>query len=75
MGIVYKSRDIRLGRVVALKLLSSEPAAAGDRRIRFLSEAQAASALNHPNEDNELLLPLNESTSSVWMRKISGSLE
>lgn len=49
MGEIYKAEDTRLHRVVAIKILS--PAVAGDpeRRKRFLQEAQAASALNHPN--------------------------
>ena len=49
MGDIYKAQDRRLNRFVAIKALS--PASAGDpeRRRRFIQEAQAASALNHPN--------------------------
>ncbi len=49
MGIVYRALDVGLDRPVALKVLPPEALADGDRRKRFLREAQAASALNHPN--------------------------
>ena len=49
MGVVYKAEDTRLERTVALKFLS--PHILGDRndRARFIHEAKAAAALNHPN--------------------------
>ena len=49
MGAVYKAYDEKLHRVVALKLLSPEAVSHEDRRRRFLQEARAASALNHPH--------------------------
>src|SRR5882724_663490 len=49
MGMVYKARDILLNRTAALKFLPADSASADDKRRRFIQEAQAASALNHPN--------------------------
>ena len=49
MGEVYKSRDTRLDRLVAIKVLSSELSASADARDRFEREAQAISHLSHPN--------------------------
>jgi serine/threonine protein kinase len=49
MGIVYKAEDTKLKRTVALKFLPKGLEAHEPERARFLQEAQAASALNHPN--------------------------
>src|SRR5258708_6468864 len=49
MGEVYKGRDPRLGRFVAIKVLAPEKVSDVVRKQRFFQEARAASALNHPN--------------------------
>jgi serine/threonine protein kinase len=49
MGEVYKARDARLDRLVAIKILPHDKTGDEDRKRRFVQEAKAASALNHPN--------------------------
>jgi len=49
MGEVFKARDTRLNRLVAIKVLRGDVVSNASRKQRFIQEAQAASALNHPN--------------------------
>src|SRR5438132_1088459 len=49
MGEVYRARDTRLGRTVAIKVLPDRLAADPERRDRLIREARAAAALSHPN--------------------------
>src|ERR1700740_1294165 len=49
MGEVYRARDTRLGREVAIKVLPAEFARNADRLRRFEQEARAVGLLNHPN--------------------------
>src|SRR5438093_8171688 len=49
MGEVYKGRDTRLDRTVAIKILPADVADRADRRARFETEARAISSLSHPH--------------------------
>ncbi|MGA2263073.1 MAG: protein kinase [Acidobacteriota bacterium] len=49
MGIVYKARDLHLDRFIALKILPPSKVSDPDRKLRFIQEAKASSALNHAN--------------------------
>src|SRR5512132_2490144 len=49
MGEVYRARDSRLGREIAIKVLPAEVASSPDRLARFEREARTVAGLNHPN--------------------------
>ncbi len=49
MGVVYKAKDLRLERWVALKLLTARALESPEQKARFIREARAAAALDHPN--------------------------
>lgn len=57
MGTVYKARDLKLGRVVALKFLSAKLLNSPDAQARFRREAQALSALSHLHTGTPPLRP------------------
>src|SRR5580765_4105466 len=64
MGQVFRARDTRLGRDVAIKVLPDELASEPDRVRRFEQEARAIAALNHPNICQIYdVVPLNDTTS------------
>jgi Tol biopolymer transport system component len=73
MGEVYRARDERLRREVALKVLPSSIAADADRLRRFESEARAASALNHPNIVTVHEIGKSDGTTFMAMELVDGS--
>jgi TolB-like protein/predicted Ser/Thr protein kinase len=80
MGDVYRARDTRLGRTVAIKVLSARVADDPDRRERFMREARAATALSHPNiaalyeigEDHGVLFLVFEYVPGETLRRVIG---
>ena len=65
MGEVYRAKDPRLGREIALKVLPTDVAQDAARRKRFEQEARSASALAHPNIVS--IFDVGESDGSVWI--------
>jgi len=72
MGSVWKAEDTSLGRLVALKTLSSHLAQNEEARERFIREAQAASALNHPNITTVYELVEAEDAHLICMEHVEG---
>jgi serine/threonine protein kinase len=72
MGEVYRARDIRLGREVAIKILPASCSANPERVRRFEQEARASSALNHPNIVSVYDFGTSDSTIYITMELIDG---
>src|ERR1700687_770408 len=72
MGEVYRAKDLRLGRDIAIKLLPDNPVISRERLDRFEQEARSASALNHPNIVTIYELGQVDSTHYIAMELIEG---
>jgi predicted ATPase len=72
MGEVYRARDTRLGRSVAIKILPGNVSLDPERLDRFEQEARSASALNHPNIVTIYALGLDASTHYIAMELVEG---
>ncbi|MGA2922608.1 MAG: protein kinase [Candidatus Sulfotelmatobacter sp.] len=72
MGEVYRARDARLDRMIAIKILPAAFSADNDRLQRFAQEARSASALNHPNIITIYELGQDGSTHYIAMELVEG---
>jgi eukaryotic-like serine/threonine-protein kinase len=72
MGEVWRARDMRLGREVAIKVLPAELSSDRERLRRFEKEARAASALNHPNIVTIYEVGQSDSRFYIAMELVSG---
>ena len=73
MGVVYQARDLHLDRFVALKLLPADKLSDPERKRRFVQEAKAASALNHPNIVHIYDITESEGVPFLAMEYVPGS--
>ena len=72
MGIVYRARDLKLDRDVALKVLPPELVSDPERKRRFVQEAKAAAKLDHPNIATVFEIDEDEGVTFVIMELIRG---
>src|SRR5215470_7733330 len=72
MGEVYRARDTKLSRDVAIKILPTELSSNPDRLRRFEQEAQSASSLNHPDIITIYEIGSYESLSYIAMEYVDG---
>jgi len=72
MGIVYEAEDTKLKRTVALKFLPLELTKDSQAKARFIQEAQAAAALDHPNICSVFEIGESEGTTYIVMPRVKG---
>ncbi len=72
MGVVYKARDAHLDRFVAIKVLPAEKVTDPERKRRFVQEAKAASALNHPSIIHVYDIDQSDGTDFIAMECVVG---
>ena len=72
-AIVYKAQDLKLDRMVAIKFLPSHLSASPDSNARFLQEAKATAALNHPNILNVYEIDEQEDGMFLVMEYLEGT--
>ena len=72
MGEVYKARDARLERFVAIKVLPADKLTDPERKRRFVQEARAASALNHPTSSRSSRRRLRNGVEFLAMELVAG---
>ena len=74
MGEVYLAQDTKLDRTVALKTLPADVASDPERLRRFVQEAKAASALDHPNVAQIYEIGESDGTTFIAMQYIDGQV-
>ena len=72
MGVVYKAHDTKLDRMVALKFLPPHLNASEQDKARFIQEAKAAAALNHPNVCSVIDISEHDGTMFIVMEFVDG---
>ncbi|MCJ7483479.1 MAG: protein kinase [Thermodesulfovibrionales bacterium] len=72
MGVVYKAEDIKLKRIVALKFLSPQILKNKEEKTRFLNEAHAAAAINHPHVTTIFEIDKHEDQTYISMEYVEG---